>query len=103
MHTAKLRLRVEPMPHGRAAWSSARCSTTACRATCSTVVLEELENAGQGGGVLGFPLDAGQGHAAVAAQMHETESTEIAFRMAAAAGVRRRACATPARCCWSRS
>jgi elongation factor G len=47
------------------------------------VVLEELENAGQGGGVLGFPLMRIKA-TLLSGEMHETESTEIAFRMAAA-------------------
>ena len=46
------------------------------------VVLEELETAGQGGGVLGFPLMRIKARL-LSGEMHETDSTEIAFRTAA--------------------
>lgn len=48
-----------------------------------SIVLEELENAGQGGGVLGFPLMRIKAKL-LSGEMHETDSTEIAFRTAAA-------------------
>jgi elongation factor G len=47
-----------------------------------TIVLEELENAGQGGGVLGFPLMRVKA-TLLGGQVHESESTDIAFRTAA--------------------
>lgn len=47
-----------------------------------SVVLEELEVAGQGGGVLGFPLMRIKARL-ISGEMHETDSTEIAFRSAA--------------------
>ena len=100
-HTAKLRLRVEPMPTAAGVVVST-LPDHGLPGDMLTVVLEELENAGQGGGVLGFPLMRVKATLLVG-EMHETESTDIAFRMAAAAGVRRRACAKPARCCSSRS
>ena len=48
-----------------------------------TVVLEELEIAGQGGGVLGFPLMRMKVKL-IGGKVHETESTEVAFRAATA-------------------
>jgi len=46
------------------------------------IVLEELETAGQGGGVLGYPLMRIKVKV-LRGEMHETDSTEIAFRTAA--------------------
>jgi elongation factor G len=82
MHTAKVRLRVEPMPNA----AGVVVSNTLDHGLTSdflTVVLEELENAGQGGGVLGFPLMRVK-VTLLGGQMHETESSDIAFRTAAA-------------------
>jgi elongation factor G len=81
-HTAKLRLRVEPMPSAAGVVVST-VPNTGLPPDLLSVVLEELENAGQGGGVLGFPLMRIKA-TLLAGQVHETESTEIAFRMAAA-------------------
>jgi elongation factor G len=47
-----------------------------------TVVLEELENAAQGGGLLGFPLMRVK-VTLLGGTVHETGSSEIAFRTAA--------------------
>jgi elongation factor G len=47
-----------------------------------TVVLEELENAAQGGGLLGFPLMRLK-VTLLGGKVHETGSSEIAFRTAA--------------------
>jgi elongation factor G len=82
MHTAKLRLRVEPMPTA-AGVVVGTVPNAGLPGDMLNVVLEELENAGQGGGVLGFPLMRIKA-TLLSGQMHETESTEIAFRMAAA-------------------
>jgi elongation factor G len=82
-HTAKLRLRVEPMPSA-AGVVVGTLPNTGLPGDMHSVVLEELENAGQGGGVLGFPLMRIKA-TLLSGQVHETESTEIAFRMAAAA------------------
>jgi elongation factor G len=81
MHTAKVRLRVEPMPTatGVVVTNSLDHGLTN---DFLTVVLEELENAGQGGGVLGFPLMRVKA-TLLGGQRHETESTDIAFRTAA--------------------
>ncbi len=47
-----------------------------------SVVLEELENAAQGGGLLGFPLMRVKA-TLLGGEVHETASSEIAFRTAA--------------------
>ncbi len=82
-HTAKLRLRVEPMPTAAGVVVST-VPNAGLSGEMLSVVLEELENAGQGGGVLGFPLMRVKA-TLVSGEMHETESSEIAFRMAASA------------------
>ena len=81
-HTAKVTVSIEP--------NEAVAGVTVTNALdhglpneMLTVVLEELENAGQGGGVLGFPLMRIRAKL-LSGVMHETESTEIAFRTAAA-------------------
>jgi elongation factor G len=81
-HTAKLRLKVEPMASAAGVVVST-VPNTGLPGDMLNVVMEELENAGQGGGVLGFPLMRIKA-TLLSGQMHETESTEIAFRMAAA-------------------
>jgi elongation factor G len=80
-HTAELRLKVEPMPSAAGVVVST-APNAGLPGDMLAVVLEELENAGQGGGVLGFPLMRIK-TTLLSGQMHETESTEIAFRMAA--------------------
>lgn len=82
MHTAKVRLRLEPMPTAAGVVVSNALDHGLTNEFLA-VVLEELENAGQGGGVLGFPLMRVKA-TLLSGQMHETESTEIAFRTAAA-------------------
>jgi elongation factor G len=82
-HTAKLRLKVEPMPSAAGVVVST-VPNAGLPGEMLNVVMEELENAGQGGGVLGFPLMRIKA-TLLFGQMHETESTEIAFRMAASA------------------
>ena len=77
-------LRMEPLPTAAGVRGRATRSTTACRASMLTAVLEELENAAQGGGVLGFPLMKVK-VTLLGGEVHETDSTEIAFRTAAAA------------------
>jgi elongation factor G len=81
-HTAKVRVRVEPAPQ------IAGCTVTnviehGLPNHFLSVVLEELENAGQGGGVLGFPLMRIKA-TLLGGTVHETESTDVAFRTAAA-------------------
>ena len=82
MHTAKVRVRVEPMPTAAGVVVSNKLDHGLSNEFL-TVVLEELENAGQGGGVLGFPLMRVKA-TLLGGEMHETESTDIAFRTAAA-------------------
>jgi elongation factor G len=81
-HTAKVRLRVEPLPTA-AGVVVTNSLDHGLSNDFLTVVLEELENAGQGGGVLGFPLMRIKA-TLLGGEMHETESTDIAFRTAAA-------------------
>jgi elongation factor G len=82
MHTAKVRVRVEPAANAAQVVVSASPSH-GLPGEFLGVVMEELENAGQGGGVLGFPLMRVKA-TLLGGQVHETESTEIAFRTAAA-------------------
>ncbi len=49
------------------------------------MVLEELENAGTGGGLLGFPLMRLK-VTVLGGEVHETDSSEIAFRTATSHG-----------------
>jgi elongation factor G len=84
MHTGKVRLRVEPMPTAQEVVVTNSLSHGLPHEYLA-VVLEELENAGQGGGVLGFPLMRVK-VTLLSGQVHETESSEIAFRTAANLG-----------------
>jgi elongation factor G len=81
MHTAKVRLRVEPAPTASEVVVT-NVLDHGLPAEFLAVVLEELENAGQGGGVLGFPLMRVKA-TLLGGDVHETESTDIAFRTAA--------------------
>jgi elongation factor G len=84
-HVAKVTLRLEP-------WDSKAGGVLVANATrfdepgslpgeLLEVVLEELENAGQGGGIYGFPLMRIKA-TLLGGEVHETDSSEIAFRMA---------------------
>ena len=86
-HAAKVTLRLEP-------WGGKAGGVLVADAThfdgegsipgeLLEVVLEELENAGQGGGVYGFPLMRIKA-TFLGGEVHETDSSEIAFRMATA-------------------
>lgn len=81
-HAAKLKLSVEPMESATGVVVG-NSLDHGLPNEMLTVVLEELENAGQGGGTLGFPLMRIKTRL-LSGQMHETDSTEIAFRTAAA-------------------
>ncbi len=81
MHTAKVRLRVEPAPK-IAGTTVTNAIDHGLPGGFLSAVIEELENAGQGGGVLGFPLMRVKA-TLLGGEVHETESTEIAFRTAA--------------------
>ncbi|HEX6963995.1 MAG TPA: elongation factor G, partial [Lacipirellula sp.] len=82
MHTANVRLRVEPAPNSAEVIVSAALNH-GLPGEFLGVVMEELENAGQGGGTLGFPLMRVKA-TLIGGTVHETESTDIAFRTAAA-------------------
>ncbi|QDT01538.1 elongation factor G [Adhaeretor mobilis] len=81
-HVAKVKLTVEPM-ESAAGVVVGNSLDHGLPNEMLTVVLEELENAGQGGGTLGFPLMRVKTRL-LSGEMHETDSTEIAFRTAAA-------------------
>jgi len=66
------------------------------------VVLEELESAGQGGGLLGFPLMRIK-VTVLGGEVGESGLSEIAFRTAANHCLRPRAARRPGRCCSNRS
>ena len=105
---AELTIRMEPFAHGTRPVTVLRDMAEPPGATGSpvpgpllTAALEVLNQQGEGGGLLGFPLM----HVKVivrGGKVHETESNELAFRLAAAdafdRGLRRRAS-----CSWSRS
>ena len=81
-HTAAVRVRVEPAPQ-LTGTSVTNVIEHGLPNHFLSVVLEELENAGQGGGVLGFPLMRIKA-TLLGGTVHETESSDVAFRMAAA-------------------
>lgn len=81
-HTAKVRVKVEPAPEAAGVVVSA-APNHGLPGEFLAVVMEELENAGQGGGVLGgFPLMRVKA-TLLGGEVHETESSDIAFRTAA--------------------
>lgn len=82
MHTAKVRVKVEPLATAQGVVVS-NAINHGLPDSFLSVVIEELENAGQGGGVLGFPLMRIKA-TLLGGAVHETESTDIAFRTAAA-------------------
>ena len=81
-HTAKVRLSVEPFDTRGGGVMVGNSLDHGLPPEMLAVVLEELETAGQGGGVLGFPLMRIKVRL-LSGEMHETDSTEIAFRTAA--------------------
>ncbi len=81
-HTADLRLRVEPFESPSGGVVVNNSLDHGLPGELLSVVLEELETAGQGGGVLGFPLMRIK-VTLLGGTVHETESSEIAFRTAA--------------------
>ncbi len=81
-HSAKVRLKVEPFDTRDGGVMISNSLDHGLPNEMLTTVLEELEVAGQGGGVLGFPLMRIK-VTLLSGQMHETDSTEIAFRTAA--------------------
>ena len=81
-HTAKVKLSLEPAENLGGVTVTNSLDHGLPNEMLS-IVLEELENAGQGGGVLGFPLMRIRAKL-LSGEMHETDSTEIAFRTAVA-------------------
>ena len=82
-HAAKVRIRVEPFAKGIASGDGHAMSLDhGLPNEMLSVVLEELESAGQGGGVLGFPLMRLKA-TVLGGEVGETGISEIAFRTAA--------------------
>lgn len=86
-HTAKVRLRVEPYTPSGLLAAAARPVVVSVAPDHQlpdaylNVVIEELETASGGGGTLGFPLMRVKA-TVLGGEVHETESSEIAFRTA---------------------
>jgi elongation factor G len=81
-HAAKVRVRVEPFEKGIKPVTVSNVLSHGLPSEMLDVVLEELESAGQGGGLLGFPLMRLKA-TVVGGEVHETGPSEIAFRTAA--------------------
>ncbi|WP_146447945.1 elongation factor G [Bythopirellula polymerisocia] len=81
-HIAGVRLRVEPFNSPTGTPVVTNSLDHGLPSEFLTVVLEELENAAQGGGLLGFPLMRVKA-TLLGGEVHETASSEIAFRTAA--------------------
>ena len=80
-HAAKVRLRVEPFAKGILPVTVTNSLDHGLPNDMLSVVLEELESAGQGGGVLGFPLMRLKA-TVLGGEVGETGISEIAFRTA---------------------
>jgi elongation factor G len=80
-HAAKVRLRIEPFEKGLAQVTVTNSLDHGLPTDMLSIVLEELENAGQGGGLLGFPLMRIK-VAVLGGEVSETGPSEIAFRTA---------------------
>jgi elongation factor G len=80
-HTASVRLRVEPLESAAQNVVVSVAPSHGLPPQFLDVILEELENAGSGGGLLGFPLMRLK-IIVLGGDVHPTESTEIAFRTA---------------------
>jgi elongation factor G len=81
MHQAKVRIRVEPFGKGMQPVTVTNSLDHGLPNEMLTIVLEELESAGQGGGLLGFPLMRIKA-TVLGGQVAETGPSEIAFRTA---------------------
>ncbi|MEX2316564.1 MAG: elongation factor G [Pirellulales bacterium] len=84
-HAAKVKLRVEPFEKGMEPVTVTNSLNHALPPEMLAVVMEELEDAGKGGGLLGFPLMRLK-VTVLGGEVHETDSTEIAFRTATSHG-----------------
>jgi elongation factor G len=80
-HAAKVRVRVEPFEKGVTPVTVTNVPDHGLPSDMLSVVLEELESAGQGGGLLGFPLMRLKA-TVLGGEVHETGPSEIAFRTA---------------------
>ena len=80
-HAAKVRIRVEPFAKGIEPVTVTNALDHGLPSEMLSVVLEELESAGQGGGVLGFPLMRLKA-TVLGGEVGETGLSEIAFRTA---------------------
>jgi elongation factor G len=80
-HQAKVRLRIEPFAKGVVPVTVTNVLDHGLPSEMLNVVLEELESAGQGGGVLGFPLMRLK-VTVLGGEVAETGPSEIAFRTA---------------------
>jgi elongation factor G len=80
-HAAKVRLRVEPFAKGHTPVTVTNSLDHGLPTEMLTVILEELESAGQGGGVLGFPLMRLKA-TVLSGAVAESGPSEIAFRTA---------------------
>ncbi len=81
-HAAKVRIRVEPFEKGLEPVTVTNALDHGLPIELLNIVLEELENAGQGGGLLGFPLMRLKA-TVLGGEIAETGPSEIAFRTAA--------------------
>ncbi len=82
MHAAKVRIRLEPFEKGIGPLTVTNALDHGLPSDMLAVVLEELESAGQGGGLLGFPLMRLKA-TVLGGEVGETGISEIAFRTAA--------------------
>jgi elongation factor G len=80
-HAAKVRIRLEPFEKGLMPVTVTNVLEHGLPHEMLSVVLEELENAGQGGGLLGFPLMRLK-VTVLGGEVAETGMSEIAFRTA---------------------
>jgi elongation factor G len=80
-HAAKVRIRLEPFDKGIEQVTVTNVLDHGLPSEMLNVVLEELTDAGKGGGLLGFPLMRLKA-TVLGGEVHETDSSEIAFRTA---------------------
>ncbi|HEX5470604.1 MAG TPA: elongation factor G [Lacipirellulaceae bacterium] len=80
-HAAKVRIRLEPFEKGMGALAVTNTLNHGLPSEMLDVVLEELESAGQGGGVIGFPLLRLKA-TVLGGEVGEGGPSEIAFRTA---------------------
>ena len=81
LHAAKVRVKVEPFEKGIAPVTVSNSLSHGLPPEMLDVVLEELESAGQGGGLIGFPLMRIK-VTVLGGEVAETGPSEIAFRTA---------------------